>query len=390
MLAVATGVSVANLYYAQPLLPLIRRSLGLSPGVAGLMITLSQLGYAAGLLLLLPLGDLLERRRLIVAVSVGTSVAMAWVALSPVAGSLLAAAVVVGTLSVVTQMLVPFAATLAGPDERGRVVGTVMSGLLVGVLLARTVAGALAAVGGWRVVFWTGAGLMLVSALVLAQALPAHREKLRVSYPELLRSLGSLTRQEPVLRRRAIYGALSFGAFSVVWTSLAFLLAGRPYHFGAGVIGLFGLAGAAGALAASAAGRLADQGRAASNTVLAAVLVAGSFLPLWLGRHSLASLLVGILVLDVGVQGIHITNQSQIYQLRQEANSRVNAVYMTGYFIGGAIGSTVSAFSYGAAGWAGVAVTGGAFGATLMLVVAGGQLRRWRSSRHQVANTTLV
>jgi predicted MFS family arabinose efflux permease len=381
VLAVATGASVANMYYAQPLLPLIRRDLHLTAGVAGLVVTVTQVGYAFGLVLLLPLGDLLERRRLIAVTSVAVAFAMAWFGLSPGAGSLLAAAFVVGVLSVVAQILVPFAARLAGPGERGRVVGTVMSGLLVGVLLARTVAGALAEAGSWRFVYWAGAGLMLIQAAVLRRALPRHRERLTIGYPGLLRSLGALIVAEPVLRRRAVYGALSFAAFSVLWTSLAFLLAAPPFRYGPAAIGLFGLAGAAGALTASAAGRLADRGTVRLNTAVAVGLLCVAYFPLWLGRHSVAWLLLGIVLLDIGAQGLHITNQSEIYRLRSEANSRVNSVYMTMYFAGGAAGSAVSAFGYGTAGWAAVCLAGGSFAALALLFFGWDSLRPLRTVR---------
>jgi len=362
VMAVATGVAVSNNYYAQPLLAVIAGDLHLSHGVAGLIVTVAQAGYAAGLIFILPLGDLVERRGLVALMSLGTAAALVWLGLSGSVGSLLFAALTVGAFTVLGQVLIPFAASLASDAERGRVVGTVMSGLLVGILLARTAAGYLAAAFGWREVYFIAAGLMVGIAALLRLSLPRYPAAGRQSYPALLRSVLALVREEPILRRRAVYGALSFGAFSVLWTSLAFLLAGPAYRYDTGTIGLFGLAGAAGALAASAAGRLADKGHVHATTGACALLLALSWFPLWLGGHSLAALLIGVVVLDIGAQGLHISNQSEIYRLRPEARSRLNSAYMTTYFAGGALGSTGSAFAFSAWGWKGVSAVGAAFG----------------------------
>lgn len=372
LMAVATGLAVANNYYAQPLLATIRRDFGIGTGLAGLIVTIGQVGYAAGLVVLLPLGDLLERRRLISLITAATAIGLLGVASAPTVEVLLPAMLWVGASSVVAQVLVPFAATLAGPAERGRVVGTVMSGLLLGVLLARTAAGYLAQLAGWRAVYLVAAATMLVLALVLRLRLPASRPDVRLRYPQLLASIVGIVREEPVVRRRAAFGGLSFAAFSVLWTTLAFLLAGPPYHYPEGTIGAFGLAGAAGAITASLAGRFADRGLADRTTGATALLLAAAYLPLWLGAHSLAALLVGIVVLDIGAQGLHITNQSEIYRLRPEARSRINAAYMTSYFAGGTVGSAGAALLYGTLGWNGVCLYGASFGvAALSLWLAG-------------------
>lgn len=370
VMAVATGLAVANTYYAQPLLHAIGGDLGIGPAAAGLIVTAGQIGYAAGLLFLLPAGDLAERRRLITVTCLVTAVALVAAALAPTAGVLVGAVAVVGLTSVVAQILVPFAAGLATDTERGSVVGTVMSGLLFGVLLARTVAGYIAQFWGWRTVYWVAAALMVVTAGVLRRELPRYRERTGLSYPRLLASVGTILRQEPVLRWRAVYGALGFGAFSVLWTSLAFLLAGPGYRLGEGAIGLFGLVGAAGAAMASVTGRLTDRGSARLLTGATSLLLLISWAGIWLGAHSLAALLIGIVVLDVGTQGLHITNQSEIYRLRPDARSRINAAYMTAYFAGGAVASAASALVYGTFGWTGVSVVGAAFGAAAVLVWA--------------------
>jgi predicted MFS family arabinose efflux permease len=360
-MATATGLAVANNYYAQPLLPQISHDLHLSGAVGGLIVTVAQIGYALGLIFLLPLGDLRDRRRLLVTMSLILAAALAVLAASPTAGVLLPAAVAVGALSVQAQILVPFAATLASDEERGRVVGTVMSGLLLGILLARTVAGLVAQAGSWRIVYVVAAVAMLAQGAALAAALPTVRVGTSLSYPSLLRSVLDIARQEPLLRLRSAYGAMSFGAFSVLWTSMAFLLAGAPYHYGPAAIGLFGLVGAAGAAMASIAGRLADRGHAPIVTVTTALLLVVSWLPILLGRHHIGWLIVGILLLDIGAQGLHITNQSEIYKLQPEARSRITSAYMTTYFIGGAVGSAASAAAWDAAGWRAVCAVGVAF-----------------------------
>jgi predicted MFS family arabinose efflux permease len=361
IMATATGLAVANNYYAQPLLPEISKDLHLSGAVAGLIVTVAQIGYALGLVFLLPLGDLRDRRKLLVVMSLVLAVALGVLAAAPTAGVLLPAAVAVGALSVQAQILVPFAATLASDEERGRVVGTVMSGLLLGILLARTVAGLVAQAGSWRIVYVAAAAAMLVQGATLAAKLPTVRLGTALSYPGLLRSVLDLARQEPLLRLRSAYGAMSFGAFSVLWTSMAFLLAGSPYHYGPATIGLFGLVGAAGAAMASIAGRLADRGYGPKVTIATALVLVVSWLPILLGRHHIGWLIVGILLLDIGAQGLHITNQSEIYKLQPEARSRITSAYMTTYFIGGAVGSASSAAAWDAGGWSAVCAVGVAF-----------------------------
>ena len=361
-MAASTGLAVASNYYAQPLLPAIAKSLGMTAGVAGLIVTFAQAGYALGLLLLLPLGDLVERRRLVVVLSVATSAGLFWLGSAPSALWLLPAAFAVGATSVLGQILVPFSASLAAEHERGRVVGMVMSGLLVGILLARTVAGWLAETGSWRVVYYVAGGAMLGQAALLAWRLPTWRQRAVLPYHRLIASVATLLRQEPVLRLRGAFGLLSFGTFSVLWTSLAFLLS-RNYHYSSGVIGMFGLVGAAGAGAASLAGRLADRGWQWRNTGICTGLLALSWAALWGGAHSIGLLVGGLLVFDFAVQGLHITNQSEIFRLRPEARSRLTSAYMFLYFVGAASGSVLSATLYGWMGWKGPCIAGGAMGA---------------------------
>ncbi len=362
LFAVACGVSVANLYYAQPVLNDIARSFGTSSGTAGLVVTFAQIGYALGLALLVPLGDLLTRRWLVPAVLLVTAGGLVVSASAPDIGVLIAVGLVVGAGSVAAQILVPMAASLADEQHRGHVVGVVMSGLLIGILLARTVSGVVAQASSWRVVYVMAAGMTAVLSVVLARLLPSEQPRQHIGYGTLLRSVARLLATEPVLRRRAVFGALGFAAFSVFWTTMAFLLAGRPYHYDDLTIGLFGLVGASGALCANLAGRWADRGWTKSTTVVFAGLVGVSFLPLWWGRHDLVLLIVGILVLDVGVQGLQVTNQSIIYRLAPDARSRINSAYMVCYFAGGAIGSAVGSSVYESHRWTGVCLLGAAIG----------------------------
>lgn len=368
VMATATGLAVASNYYAQPLLDTIARQFHMSSTVAGSLVTAAQIGYALGLMLLVPLGDLFEKRRLIVLMTVLSALGLIISGSAPVASVLFAGTILTGLFVVVAQLLVPFAATLAADHERGRVVGTVMSGLLIGILLARTAAGALALLGGWRTIYFVAAVLMLACAGVLWRMLPRHHSHAGMPYPRLLLSVLQLFADEPLLRVRAAIGGLIFAAFSVLWTSLAFLLARPPYHYHDSVIGLFGLVGAAGALAANAAGRLADRGRTRQATLVGLVLLALSWITIDLGRSSLTALIVGIVVLDLAVQGVHVTNQGLIYQLDPRARNRLTSAYMTCYFLGGAFGSLVSGLAFSWDGWHGVSIAGGAVSVAALLL----------------------
>lgn len=373
LMAVATGLTVASLYYCQPLLHTMSQGLGIPHAAAGLLVTCTQVGYALGLFFVIPLGDLLERRRLVVNLSFGLVVALLLVAVAPTASWLFVASLLVGLLSVLAQILVPLAANLAAPAERGTVVGTVMSGLLLGILLARTVAGALAEVGGWRAVYVVAAALVLVLAVALRRGLPPSPATVTASYGGLLRSVARLVRTEPVLRRRMLYGALTFAQFSVLWTALTGLLVGAPYHYSEAVIGLFGLVGAAGAVSAQFAGRHSDKGHALHLAVGFAILLLVSWCAMAAGRNHLVPLIIGIVALDLGVQGVQVSNQSQIYAIPGEVRSRVNSAYMTTYFIGGSLGSWAATRVAAAHGWDGVCVLGGGIAVVLLLAIVVGE-----------------
>jgi predicted MFS family arabinose efflux permease len=380
LMAIACGAAVANIYYAQPLLSTIAHEFSVSDGTAGLLVTASQVGYAIGLVLLVPLGDLLERRKLVTRILVVTALALGATAAAPSFTLLAGGLAVVGVTSVVAQILVPMASTLAAEPEKGRVVGKVMSGLLVGILVARTASGLIAELGGWRLVFGLSAALMVVLSSVLRARLPEVRPTTTLSYPGLLHSVGRLVIEQPTLRVRMLYGALGMGQFSVLWTTVAFLLAGSPYRYGDATIGLFGLVGLVGALAAQAAGRMADRDSHHLSTGLFFVTMLLSWALIAAGRSSLAALVLGIALLDLGIQGAQITNQSVIYGLAPDARSRVTTAYMTTVFASAAISSALASAIYEAGGWSAVATLGaGLAGAGVLVWLAEQwQLRRRR------------
>ncbi|MCZ8867868.1 MFS transporter [Escherichia albertii] len=377
LMSIATGLAVASNYYAQPLLDTIARNFSLSASSAGFIVTAAQLGYAAGLLFLVPLGDMFERRRLIVFMTLLAAGGMLLTASSQSLAMLILGTALTGLFSVVAQILVPLAATLASPDKRGKVVGTIMSGLLLGILLARTIAGLLANLGGWRTVFWVASVLMALMALALWRGLPQMKSETQLNYPQLLGSVFSMFMHDKILRTRAVLGCLTFANFSILWTSMAFLLAAPPFNYSDGMIGLFGLAGAAGALGARPAGGFADKGKSHLTTTFGLLLLLLSWL-IWFGHTSVLALIIGILVLDLTVQGVHITNQTVIYRIHPDARNRLTAGYMTSYFMGGAAGSLISASAWQHAGWAGVCLAG----ATIALV---NLLVWWRGFHHQKA-----
>ncbi|HCT5175689.1 TPA: MFS transporter [Enterobacter hormaechei subsp. steigerwaltii] len=368
LMSVATGLAVASNYYAQPLLDTIARAFDLSASSAGFIVTAAQLGYAAGLLFLVPLGDMFERRMLIVSMTLLAAGGMLITASSQSLTMMIIGTALTGLFSVVAQILVPLAATLASPEKRGKVVGTIMSGLLLGILLARTVAGLLASLGGWRTVYWVASVLMVIMALALWCGLPKVKQENHLNYPQLLASVFSLFTRDKLLRTRAVLGCLTFANFSILWTSMAFLLAAPPFNYSEGVIGLFGLAGAAGALGARPAGGLADKGKSHMTTSAGLVLLLLSWAAIWYGHVSVLALIVGILVLDLTVQGVHITNQTVIYRVKPDARNRLTAGYMTSYFIGGAAGSLISASAWQHAGWTGVCAIGAIVAAINLLV----------------------
>ncbi|MFF3437376.1 MFS transporter [Streptosporangium sp. NPDC002721] len=385
LMSAATGLAVSGNYFAQPLLDLIDRELGLGPTLAALTVTAAQAGYALGLILLVPLGDLVERRRLAVSLYAATAVFLLVSAAAPGGTVLLAGTALTALTSVGAQVVVPFAAALADPAERGRVVGTVMTGLMLGLLLARTASGVLSELGGWRTVYWVNAVLMALMAVLLRVFLPRlggdgagngdggngadggnsadSGDSGRLSYPGLLRSTAAMFRHEPLLRLRAAVCALSLASFSVLWTALTFLLVRPPYGWSESAIGLVGLAGVAGALTATVAGRLADRGHVQTVTGAGTVLLLASWPAIAAGAHSPVWLLAGVIVLDLAHQAVLNGSQNVLYALRPEARNRINSAFMTSLFLGGAAGSALTPVAWVNGGWTGVCVLGGVLSA---------------------------
>ncbi|NID05119.1 MFS transporter [Luteibacter jiangsuensis] len=379
-MALAAGLAVASIYYNQPMLGVMSSSLH-DARVSGWIPTLTQLGYAAGLLFLLPLGDMLERRRLIVVQFGILALALVVMALAPGLAVLAVASVLVGAAATVAQQIVPFAAILSAPEKRGAAIGTVMSGLLTGILLSRTLAGIVSSVAGWRTMFWVAVPLALLGAVLMARSLPAHHPARKLRYGDLLGSLIHLWRNEPVLRRAAATQAMLFASFSVFWTTLALRLAEPPLNLGAASAGLFGIVGAVGVAMAPVAGRVADRRGPAPVIALgaAATVLAWLVFGFW---QSLAGLVVGVIVLDFGVQIALVSNQHLIYGLHPEYKSRLNTLFMTTMFVGGALGSSLAAVAWHRGGWPVVCVLGGVLPIGALLL----SLARRRAAEPQQAH----
>ncbi|MFK7694498.1 MFS transporter [Paenibacillus sp. HJGM_3] len=371
LMAISCGVTVANLYYNQPLLADIGRTFGIDAQRAVYVSMLTQIGYATGLFLFIPLGDIQERRKLITGLLLAVAVSLIGVATAQTVAWLYAASYIVGVTTVAPQMIIPLAAHLAPPPERGRVIGNVMSGLLIGILLARTVSGAVGDWLGWRSMYALAALFMFALAYVLHRQLPISRPEIRLRYPALVRSIGTLIAEQRTLREAASIAACVFGAFSVFWTALTFYLEGPNFGYGSGVAGLFGLVGVAGAGAAPVIGRIADRIRPRYMVGGMILIALAAFACFWLIGSWIWGLVIGVLLLDLGVQGSQVSNQARIYSLQPEARSRINTVFMVSTFLGGAIGSTIGAFAWSHWGWNGVCAVGGGLAAVALLLWAG-------------------
>ncbi len=355
-LAAACGLLVANIYYAQPLIAEIAQSLGLATGAAGLIVTMSQIGYGVGLLFVVPLGDLVENRRLILISVALSAVALACAAFAPSAAVFLTCAAVIGLGSVAVQILIPLAAHLAPDATRGRVVGLVSSGLMIGIMLARPVSSFIAAQSSWRVVFGLSAAVMVMLAAALSRALPVRAPRTKMTYGELMGSMIHLVRGTPILRRRAFYQGCLFFAFSLFWTTIPLLLAGPHYGLTQNGIALFALAGVSGAVAAPIGGRVADRGWGRPATGCAIVIVAlamlGSILIPQGSAVALSLLVAAAIAIDFGVQANLVLGFRAIFSLAPDARGRLNGVYLSTAFVGGAIGSALGAWAYARGGWA--------------------------------------
>jgi len=358
IMAVTAGIAVANLYYIQPLLAEIAGSFGVTQSQVGYAATLTQVGYALGMLMILPLADIREKKKLILFMLVCSAGALLFLAFAWNSLILSIASFAVGFTSIVPQLIVPLAAQLADPKERGRIIGTVMSGLLIGILISRTFSGLVGEYLGWPAVYFIASGLMILLAFFLAFRLPKSPSATTAGYGDLFRSMASLIKDLPLLREAALNGGMMFAAFSVFWTTLSFLLAEPRFGLGPDAAGLFGLIGVVGAMAAPVAGRMADR-RSPRFTIaigMGAVILAYACM-LGFG-YTLAGLVVGVILLDLGVQSTQISNQARIHAISDEFRNRINTIYMVSYFIGGALGSWIGSFSYAHFGWTGVCIAG--------------------------------
>ncbi|WP_433940157.1 MFS transporter [Paenibacillus lautus] len=355
ILAVACGLIVANLYYTQPLVESISSSIGLSSGAAGVIVTLTQIGYGIGLLFIVPLGDLLENRKLVVTLLILTAVVLIFAAAARNAALFLAASLFIGVGSVAAQILVPYAAHLSPEETRGRNVGNVMSGLLLGIMLARPISSLVENYFGWHAIFLISSAILFVLALVLIKVLPARKPQTSDQYPAIISSMLRLLKTTPILRRRALYHAFLFGMFSLFWTTVPLVLTSPLYHFSSAGVALFALAGVSGAAAAPLAGRFADKGliRPATGISIVLVILSG-LLPIVFAGGSLLSIVILVLaaiLLDMGVSANLVLGQRAIFTLGAEVRSRLNGLYMAIFFAGGAIGSAAGGWAYAMGGW---------------------------------------
>lgn len=359
LFSITCGLAVANVYFAQPLLDSMASSLSVAPRLIGFVITLTQVGYALGLLFLVPLGDLVDRKRLVLGQTFLSAVALSIVGASQTFLSLLSAMVIVGLMAVVVQVLVAYTAVLASPSQRGQAVGTVTGGIVMGILLARFTSGLIADLAGWRAVYFVSSALMLMLTLVLLRYIPnSPTRRPEGTYLGLIRSLLDLLLTEPVLQLRGLLALLIFAAFSVLWTAMVLPLSAPPHSLSHSAIGLFGLAGMAGALGARGAGRWADRGLGQRFSGLALGLLTLSWLPIAFAQTSLLALACGVILLDFAVQAVHVINQSLILAARPDAHSRLVGAYMLFYSTGSALGAVAATQTYEHWGWPAVSALG--------------------------------
>ncbi|MEO6976929.1 MAG: MFS transporter [Mucilaginibacter sp.] len=362
-MTVATGLIVANLYYNQPLLEDMVNTFHTTRAKVGQVSMFTQIGYATGMFFLAPLADMVKRKRLMMVIFAFIVLSLIITALSPSINILIAASLFLGAASMIPQLLVPMAAHLAKPSERGKKIGVIMSGLLIGILLSRTFSGYIGDYLGWRAVYYIAAGIMLLMWLMIGLFLPEVEPEYKGTYKKLMVSLIDLVKHEPKLRLAAVRGALCFACFSAFWTTIVFLLK-QNFNMGSSVAGEFGLVGAFGALAAGLMGRLSDKMDAYKLSGFTLLLILVSFVIFYFSAHSIIGLVIGVIILDMGVQATHISNQSIIFALKPEARNRINTIYMVTYFIGGSIGTSFATQLWKNYQWTGVCITG----ATLSII----------------------
>jgi predicted MFS family arabinose efflux permease len=357
-MAVATGLIVANLYYCQPLIVLIADEFKIPHADAGTIAYLTQAGYAIGLFFMVPLGDKLERKSQILYTTFATVIALIIAATAQSYLILEIASLLIGITSIVPQLILPLAAALSAPENRGKVVGTIMSGLLVGILLSRTLSGFIGEVLGWRAMFWIAAALCLLLFFIIKKQFPTNKPVFKGSYWDLIRSLFTLIKEQPLLREATLINVFSFAQFGAFWTTMVLFLSASPFNFNSATIGLFGIVGASGALAAPLVGKLGDKGSSRVAVGYGCLLLALSFVVFYFATSSVAVVICGIVLIDIGMQGVHISNQTRVYSILPEARNRMNTVFMSFSFLGTAAGSAIGLFLWQLGGWHAVCLGG--------------------------------
>ena len=365
LITVGCGVVVANLYYCQPLLGEFSRFFHVSEESASFVNICSQIGYGAGLFFIVPLGDMLARRGLLIWMHLLAALALLGVAFSPDISWLYIFSVSVGITSTACQVFIPLAMHLASENERGKILGTILGGLLTGILLSRSLSGFIAEYLGWQSVYFISAGLMLVMAFLIWKYIPGEQPSFNGSYRELMKSLVSLFKEQSIIRESAWIGACLFGAISVFWATMAFFLEKPPYQYSLLVIGLFGIIGAAGALVSPIIGRITDKYGPFKPMRAGILLMFFGYFILFFALKGIALMIIGIILIDMGLQSTHIPNLSRNYSLLPEARTRLNTIYMTFFFIGGTVGSSIGSIAWNVAGWRGVCFSG------LLLILLG-------------------
>ncbi|WP_233621937.1 MFS transporter [Flavobacterium agrisoli] len=355
-MAVCTGLIVANLYYCQPLIVLIAKEFNIPEANAGTITYLTQAGYAIGLFFMVPLGDKIERKRQIVLTTFASVIALIIAATAKSFLVLEIASLLIGITSIVPQLILPLAASLSENHERGKVVGTIMSGLLVGILLSRTLSGFIGQLWGWRAMFWIAAGLCMLILVLIQKQFPFNKPIFEGTYGQLIQSLFSLIKEQPLLREATLINVFCFAQFGAFWTTMVLLLSGDPFQFNSATIGLFGIVGASGALAAPLVGRLGDKGGARVAVGYGGALIALSFVVFYFSIQSVIGIVIGIVLIDIGIQSVHISNQTRVYSILPEARNRMNTVFMSFSFLGTAAGSAYGLFLWQIGGWHAVTV----------------------------------
>lgn len=358
IMAITCGLTVANLYYIQPLLGDMAKSFNVHEVSVGSAAMLTQIGYAVGMIFILPLGDIKERKNLITIILLFSVISLFIMAFSQNIYMLIVSSFAVGFTSIIPQLIIPLAAQLSNPNERGKIIGTVMSGLLIGILVSRTISGLIGNYFGWRVVYIVAAIMMIILTLVLRKVIPITNPISEVRYFDLLKSLPKLIKNEPILREASLNGALMFAAFSAFWTALTFLLESPHYNMGSQAAGLLGLVGIVGALAAPLVGKLADKKGSRYVIGICIIIVSLSYILFLILGFKMIGLIIGVILLDLGVQSSNISNQARVHSMNEEKRNRINTVYMVSFFLGGSLGSFLGSSAYSNFGWVGVCIFG--------------------------------